>query len=77
MLFYYRKKNLICHGRIVTITLNTGKTDKFPEKVGVKIVRILENLALCYPIIFIWAFCERLTETVKKRRNLIKSQKQA
>lgn len=53
MLFYYRKKNLICHGRIVTIILKTEKTDKFPEKVDVKIVRILEDLDLCYPIIVI------------------------
>ena len=69
MLFYYRKKILICHGRNVTITLNTEKTDKFPEKVAVKIVRILENSSPCYPIISIWLFCERQTETVKKRRN--------
>jgi len=53
MPFYYRKKILICHVHIVTIILKTGKTDKFPEKVAVKIVRILEDSDLCYPIILI------------------------
>jgi hypothetical protein len=37
----------MCHGRIVIIILKSGKTDKFPEKVLVKIVRILEILCQC------------------------------
>ena len=72
---YYCKKTCICHGRIVIIILKSGKTDKFPEKVPVKIVRILEILCQWYHNNLMWAFCERSAEIRKNSANSKKSEK--
>ena len=65
----------MCHGRIVIIILKSGKTDKFPEKVPVKIVRILEILCQWYHNNLMWAFCERSAEIRKNSANSKKSEK--
>ena len=65
----------MCHGRIVSIILKSEKTDKFPEKVPVKIVRILEILCQWYHTNLMWAFCERSAEIRKKSANSKKSAK--
>ena len=72
---YYCKKTCMCHGRIVIIILKSGKTDKFPEKVPVKIVRILEILCQWYHNNLMWAFCERSAEIRKNSANSKKSEK--
>lgn len=72
---YYCKKTCMCRGRIVSIILKSGKTDKFPEKVPGKIVRILEISCQWYHNNLMWAFCERAAEIRKNSANSKKSEK--
>lgn len=72
---YYCKKTCMCRVRIVSIILKSGKTDKFPEKVIEKIVRILEILCQWYHSSLMWAFCERPAEIRKNSSDSKKSAK--